>query len=89
MNGMAIVQKETQYLEQYMATKCVSQQPFVVRVVSWAPLPTMMYKIYVDGAVFSTQKAIGVGVLIHDDSGQVIATLSQKIFAITYEVYVF
>ena len=63
-------------MEEYMAAKCVSPQPLVVRVVSWAPLPTMMYKINVDGAVFSTQKAIGVGVLIHDDSGQVIAALS-------------
>ena len=33
----------------------------------------------VDGAIFSTSKAAGVGVLIHDSEGRVEAALSKKL----------
>ena len=36
------------------------------------------YKVNVDGAVFSAQKSSGVGVMIKDANGQVIAALSRK-----------
>ncbi|XP_023897130.1 uncharacterized protein LOC112009010 [Quercus suber] len=51
------------------------------RVVGWSPPPSMRYKVNVDGAVFSAQKCAGVGVMIRDSNGQVIATLSRKVNA--------
>ena len=47
----------------------------------WSPPPTARYKMNVDEAVFITQKLAGVGVLIRDEQGQVVAALSQKINA--------
>ncbi|XP_030948936.1 uncharacterized protein LOC115972837 [Quercus lobata] len=51
------------------------------RVVGWIPPPVLRYKVNVDGAVFLAQKSTGVGVLIWDSYGQVIATLGKKINA--------
>ena len=51
------------------------------RVVGWSPPPIARYKVNVDGAVFSAQKCAGVGVLIRDSNGQVIAALSRKLNA--------
>nr|POE97064.1 hypothetical protein CFP56_23049 [Quercus suber] len=43
------------------------------------PPTTPNFKVNVDGATFVKQKAAGVGVIIQDDQGWVIATLSKKI----------
>ena len=40
-----------------------------------------LYKVNVDGAVFSGQKEAGVGVIIRDDKGLVVAALCKKICA--------
>ena len=52
-----------------------------VQVERWTPPPPDRYKVNVDGAVFKAQKAVGVGVLIRDCNGQVIAALSKRINA--------
>ena len=39
------------------------------------------YKMNVDGGVFMAQKSAGVGVLIRDSHGQVVAAISKKINA--------
>ena len=39
------------------------------------------YKINMDGAAFLNHKEAGVGVIIRDEEGRVIATLSKKIKA--------
>ena len=48
---------------------------------AWVPPAGSLYKVNVDGAVFSAQKEVGVGVLIQDDKGLVVAVLSTKICA--------
>ncbi|XP_075645647.1 protein neprosin-like [Castanea sativa] len=53
----------------------------VPQVVGWSPPTRPRYKINVDGSVFSTLESVGVGVLIRDSEGQVIAVLSKKINA--------
>ena len=40
-----------------------------------------MFKVNVDGAVFSSQSAMGISVLIRDEEGRVEAALSKKIMA--------
>lgn len=49
--------------------------------VRWAPPQAGCYKVNVDGAVFSKKKQAGVGVVIRDDAGQVIAALSRKLYS--------
>ena len=80
-SGSEIVQWSSRYLKEYHA---VTERPTTApapRVTFWTPPPTDRYKINVDGAVFKTQEAAGVGVLVRDCHGQVIAALSKKINA--------
>lgn len=41
-----------------------------------------MFKVNVDGAVFSAQKEVGIGVIIRDDEGRVEAALSKKLYTL-------
>ncbi|XP_030936217.1 uncharacterized protein LOC115961365 [Quercus lobata] len=50
-------------------------------VVKWAPPQARCYKVNVDGAVFSKMKQAGVGVVVRDGTGQVIAALSRKLYS--------
>lgn len=50
-------------------------------VVAWVPPFVTRYKVNVDRAVFVAQKSAGVGVLICDSHGQVVAALSKRINA--------
>ena len=45
----------------------------------WINLKPPLYKINSDGAVFQQQQASGVGVVIRDHAGRVVATLSKKL----------
>ena len=47
----------------------------------WSPPPPARYKMNLDGAVFKAQKFVGIGVLIRDEQGRVVAALSQKLNA--------
>ena len=43
----------------------------------WQPPPTNLMKINFDGAIFSSVNAAGIGVVIRNNLGQVIASCSQ------------
>ena len=45
--------------------------------VCWAPPPPGLYKVNSDGAVFASQRKVGLGVMILDCNGNVIAALSS------------
>ena len=47
--------------------------------VNWSPPRYPLYKINVNGIVFSAQKAASVGVIVRDHEGRFIAVLSKKI----------
>ena len=51
------------------------------QVASWSPPQNGHFKINVDGAVFSAQKAVGVGLVIRDDKERLEAALCRKITA--------
>ena len=53
--------------------------PRTARSVRWKPPPPGMVKVNFDGAIFSTQSSAGLGMVVRDQAGLVLATLSQKI----------
>ena len=79
--GCELVQWTSRYLKEYYAALFRPATDREVKVARWAPPPPGRYKINVDGAVFKAQKAAGIGVLIRDCQGQVIAAMSKKIKA--------
>ena len=63
-----------------MATESVSAVREVVSV-TWNPPPSSMLKVNVDGATTKHQNTVGVGSVIRDELGRVIAAMSKKIQA--------
>ncbi|XP_075669671.1 uncharacterized protein LOC142639362 [Castanea sativa] len=47
----------------------------------WTPPPSGLCKINVDGALFPSKKLAGIGVVIRDQQGRLLATLCRKIRA--------
>ena len=48
-------------------------------LVKWSPPVEEYYKVNFDGAVFRGEEKAGIGVIIHNSQGMVMASLSQKI----------
>ena len=49
------------------------------REIKWCPPQLGSYKVNVDGAVFTKQKQVGIGVVIRDSAREVIVALSHKL----------
>ncbi|XP_065636023.1 uncharacterized protein LOC111983043 isoform X1 [Quercus suber] len=79
--GEALVKWSAQYLAEYRSANVSTEPAPRSQDVRRSPPPTASYKMNMDGAVFKTQKSAGVGVIIRDEQGQVVAALSQKINA--------
>lgn len=80
-NGLAIVRSSLRIFDDYQAA---NEKPQPMRTVTsketkWRPLQPGSYKVNVDGAVFTKGKQVGIGVVIRDSMGDVIAALSQKL----------
>ncbi|KAK9987726.1 hypothetical protein SO802_027965 [Lithocarpus litseifolius] len=81
--GMEITRWAATYPAKYTAaTESTSfpRQTLELRSL-WTPPAAPSFKVNVDGAVFSSQGAVGIGVLIRDDEGRVEGALSKKIMA--------
>ena len=48
-------------------------------VRSWIPPPENVFKIKVDGAIFTDKKAVGVGVIIREEKGRLKAAMCKKL----------
>ena len=79
--GEALVKWSAQYLAEYRSANSTLEPIPRSQIVRWSPPPSTRYKINLDGAVFKAQKSIGIGVLIRDEQGRVVAVLSQKLNA--------
>ena len=71
--GEALVKWSTQYLAEYNCANSSSVQIQRSQIVRWSPPPPARYKMNLDGAVFKAQKVVGIGVLIRDAQGRVVA----------------
>ena len=45
---------------------------------SWQAPDRNTYKVNFDGALFTVENSVGLGVVIHNEEGQVMVSLSQK-----------
>ena len=63
----------------YFSPKISTQQASHYLEAKWSPPKYLFYKINVDSAVFSSQNAAGIGVVVKDHEGNFIAGLSKKI----------
>ena len=53
--------------------------PRIARSIRWKPPPPGMVKVNFDGTLFSTKSSVGLGIVVRDQAGLVLAALSQKI----------
>ena len=79
--GRAVVRCALMLLDEYQSA---SESPEVIQdrtpmTVRWSPPQQEYYKVNVDGAVFTKRKQIGIGVVIRDSTGEVVAALSKKL----------
>ena len=92
-SGLALALWATSYLQEYWSAmdSCVEatldsilhlpnaqQQPLFS---AWLPPSVGLCKINVDGALFTSRKHAGIGVVIRDGEGRLLATLCKKIKA--------
>ena len=49
------------------------------QITSWQPPGPGQYKVNVDGALFAAENTAGLGVVIRDEHGQVMVSLSKRI----------
>ncbi|XP_023871669.1 uncharacterized protein LOC111984279 [Quercus suber] len=69
------------YLEEYLIANHVVR-PYRESVEAvWQPPKPPWYKANMDGATFEQQKEVGIGVVIRDHHGIVVAALSKKLTA--------
>lgn len=80
-NGKQIFHWCTQYLDEYWAATATPIKYNLPLESRWVPPVDLVYKVNVDGAVFSSQKQAGIGVIIRDSQGNLIVGLSKKLNA--------
>ena len=80
-NGKAIVRSSLRALDEFQIANERPQstrEPFP-NEIKWCPPQLGCYKVNVDGAMFSKRMQVGIGVVIHDSTGEVIAAQSKKL----------
>ena len=80
-NSWTLLQWSLDHLWKYQACSEVPIKPKTTIVLNWITPTYDRYKINVDGAMFTSQKMAGVGVLIQDAKGRLIGACSKKIMA--------
>ena len=79
--GPVIVKSSLKLLEDFQSANERPCRPRTENQYSttWKPPPPGSFKVNVDGALFLKTKQSGVGVMVHDKEGNVIATMSKKL----------
>ena len=68
-------------LEDYHAANVLPSQPSsnTQNTTIWKPPPPGYFKVNVDGALFAKSKQSGVGVIVRDEEGNVVAAMCRKL----------
>lgn len=79
--GSAIVRSALMMLEEFQAVnvKQIKEGTHMPEVVKWKPPQLGRYKVNTDGAVFTKSKSVGIGVVVRDSKGEVIAALCKRV----------
>lgn len=80
-NGKQIFHWCTQYLDEYWAAIVIPIKYNLPLESRWVPPVDFVYKVNVDGAVFSSQQQTGISLIIRDSQDNFIAGLSKKLNA--------
>ena len=81
--GRVILKTSLHLVDEYQAANEVSQDIALMAkpMITWRPPARDQFKVNVDGAVFKNRKRAGIGVVIRDKNGVVIAALSKLVNA--------
>nr|XP_023928573.1 uncharacterized protein LOC112039899 [Quercus suber] len=81
--GRVILKNALNLVDEYSSANFKSQEvrPGVGPMTIWHPPDPEQYKVNVDGAVFEHRKKAGIGVVIRDECGEVVAALSKVVNA--------
>ena len=74
-----IAQQAYQSLQEYRSAQPRKPTAATFGLVRWQPPPTNLIKINFDGAVFKDDDRAGIGVVVRDSLGLVLASVSQNI----------
>ncbi|XP_075669676.1 uncharacterized protein LOC142639367 [Castanea sativa] len=79
--GLTIVRSSLKLLEDFQSAKEKLIRPRIESQnrAAWKPPPPGSFKVNVDGAIFPKSKQSGVGVIVRDEEGNVIAAMSRKL----------
>lgn len=61
------------------ARSCLKQNETLADQIDLNPPPIGWYKVYNDGVIFSKQICSGIGVIVQDDQGRVVAAMSKNL----------
>ena len=78
--AMVIINNACRYMEEYKQTVDLPAPHPTQTSTSQKPLLIDWYKINVDGAVFKETRQCGIGVVVHNDRGEIIGVLSKKLY---------
>ena len=81
--GRVILKSALHLVEEYQMANGASMvaAPVARPMITWRPPAHDQYKVNVDGAVFKHRSQVGIGVVIRDKNGVVIAALSKLVNA--------
>ena len=76
-----IVRNAMRLLEDYHSANVKPSQSSLntQNIAIWKPPPPGYFKVNIDGALFAKSKQFGVGVIMHDEDGNVVATMCWKL----------
>ncbi|XP_050246522.1 uncharacterized protein LOC126694332 [Quercus robur] len=79
--GLIIVINALRLLEDYHSANVKSSQSSsnTQNIAIWKPPPPGYFKVNVDGALFAKSKQSGVGVIVRDEDGNVVAAMCRKL----------
>ena len=74
-----IAQHAYQSLQEFRSAQPMKSMAATSGLVRWQPPPAILIKVNFDGAVFKDDERAGIGVVVRDSQGLVLASLSQNI----------